>query len=117
MKFAKSHEWVKVEDDVAIIGISAHAAEQLGEVVFVELPEVDDEFSAGDIVANVESAKAVGEIKTPCTGIIVAVNEDLEDEPEKINEAPYEAFLFKIKMSNPSELDTLLDEAGYKATL
>ena len=110
MKFAKSHEWVKVEDGVAIVGISAHAAEQLGEIVFVELPEVDAEFSLGDVVANVESAKAVGEVNAPCTGKIVEINEDLEDEPEKINESPFETFIYKIKISDPSDLDKLLSE-------
>ena len=117
LKYMESHEWVKVEDDVAIVGISEHAAEQLGEIVFVELPEEDEEFEAGDDVANIESAKAVGEVKAPVSGEIIEINEDLEDEPEKINEAPYEAFLFKIKMSDKSELDKLLDAAAYKETL
>lgn len=117
LKYMESHEWVKVEDDVAIVGISEHAAEQLGEIVFVELPDEGDEFGAGDDAANIESAKAVGEVKAPVSGEVIEVNEDLEDEPEKINEAPYEAFLFKIKMSDPSEVDKLLDAAGYKGTL
>lgn len=117
LKYVESHEWVKVEDDIAIVGISEHAAEQLGEIVFVELPEEGDEFGAGDDVANIESAKAVGEVKAPVSGEIIEVNGDLEDEPEKINEAPYEAFLFKIKMSDPSELDKLLDATAYKSTL
>ena len=117
LKYQKSHEWVKVEDGVAIVGITAHAAEQLGEIVFVELPEEGDEVKLGDTLANIESAKAVGEIKAPCSGEITAINEDLEDEPEVINEKPYEAFLFKIKMSDPAELDALLDAAGYTATL
>ncbi len=117
LKYAETHEWVKVEDDVAIVGITAHAAEQLGEIVFVELPEEGDSFSAGDDAANVESAKAVGEVKAPVSGEVIEVNEELDDEPEKINEIPYEAFLFKIKISDMSELDKLLDVAAYKATL
>ena len=117
LKYQETHEWVKIEDDVAIVGISGHAAEQLGEIVFVELPEEGDSVSAGDDVANIESAKAVGEVKAPVSGEIIAVNADLDDEPEKINEAPYEAFLFKIKMSDKSELDKLLDAAAYKGTL
>lgn len=117
LKYAETHEWVKVEGDIAIVGITEHAAEQLGEIVFVELPEEGDTVSAGGDLANIESAKAVGEVHAPVSGEVVAVNEDLDDEPEKINEVPYEAFLFKIKMSDPSELDKLLDAAGYQGTL
>jgi glycine cleavage system H protein len=116
-KFLESHEWVKVEDDVALVGISEHAAEQLGEIVFVELPEEDDEVSAGEVVANIESAKAVGEVKSPVSGEIVEVNFDLEDEPEMINEAPFESYLFKVKISDSGELDDLLDADAYEKTL
>ncbi|WP_457558337.1 glycine cleavage system protein GcvH [Candidatus Harpocratesius sp.] len=118
LKYAETHEWVKVEGDIAIVGITDHAQDQLGEIVFAELPEVGDTFEKGEEMCSVESSKAVGEALAPVSGEIVEINEALEDEPEKINADPYgEGFLVKIKMSDPSELDSLLDADGYKATL
>ena len=118
LKYAESHEWVSVSGDIATIGVTDHAQDQLGEVVFADLPDVGDTFSQGDELCNIESSKAVGEVKAPVSGEIIEVNEALEDEPERINAEPYAGgFLVKIKMSNPSELDSLLDAAGYQATL
>jgi glycine cleavage system H protein len=118
IKYAESHEWVKVEGDIAIVGVSDHAQDQLGEIVFAELPDVGDSFSKGDEMCNLESSKAVGEVKAPVSGEIVEVNETLEDEPEKVNADPYgEGFLVKIKMSDPSEVDSMMDAAAYQATL
>ena len=118
LKYQATHEWVKIDGDVATVGISAHAQDQLGEIVFVELPSVGDKFEKSAVVANVESSKAVGEVVAPVSGEITAVNENLEDEPEVVNSAPYgDGWIYKIKMSNPSDADGLLDAAGYQATL
>ncbi|MHA1520076.1 MAG: glycine cleavage system protein GcvH [Promethearchaeota archaeon] len=118
LKYAATHEWVKLEGDVATVGVTFHAQDQLGEIVFAELPDVGDSFSQGDDMCNIESSKAVGEVHAPVSGEVIAINEALEDEPEKINSEPYTGgYLVKIKMSNPSELDSMLDAAGYQATL
>jgi len=118
LKYQATHEWAKIEGDICTVGISAHAQDQLGEIVFVELPSVGDALEKGAVAANVESSKAVGEVVTPFTGEVTAVNENLEDEPEVVNSEPYGAgWIFKIKISNAAEADGLLDAAGYQATL
>lgn len=115
LKFADSHEWVRDNGDgTATIGISEHAQEMLGDIVFVDLPAVTDKINAGDSFSLVESVKAASDIYTPITGEIVAINEDLEDCPEFINEEPYEGgWLVKVKMSDPSQLDNLKDAEEY----
>ncbi|MGV6819325.1 MAG: glycine cleavage system protein GcvH [Parvularcula sp.] len=114
-KYTKDHEWARVEGDVAIIGITPHAAEQLGDVVFVELPEVGKTVDAHGDLAVVESVKAASDIYAPISGEVIAVNQEIADAPEKVNEdAGGAAWFAKIKMSNPSELEGLLDEAAYK---
>jgi len=116
MKYTEDHEWIKVDGDIATVGISTHAAGQLGDIVFVELPDVGAEFEKGDDAAVVESVKAASEIYAPVSGIITAINEALEDAPETVNAAPEEGgWFFKIKLSDPSELDGMMDEAAYKA--
>ncbi len=116
MKYTEDHEWIKVEGDIATVGISTHAAGQLGDIVFVELPDVDTEFSKGDDAAVVESVKAASEIYAPVSGTITAINEALEDAPETVNAAPEtDGWFFKIKLSDASELDGMMDEAAYKA--
>ncbi|HDQ15102.1 MAG TPA: glycine cleavage system protein GcvH [Sediminispirochaeta sp.] len=117
LKFLKSHEWVRVEGSTAYVGISEYAQEELGDIVFVELPEVDDEFNAGEEVTNVESVKAASPIYAPVSGKIVKVNEELEDAPELINQKPYEAFIYAIEMSDSSELDKLLSYEEYQKVL
>jgi len=118
MKYTEDHEWVKVDGDIAVVGISKHAAGQLGDIVFVELPEVGAEFSKGDDAAVVESVKAASEIYAPVSGTITEINEALEDAPETVNAAPEEGgWFFKMKLSDPSELDGLMGEAAYKAFL
>jgi len=118
MKFTEDHEWIVVDGDIATIGISKHAATQLGDVVYVELPEIGAEFSKGDDAAVVESVKAASEIYAPVSGEITAINEALEDAPETVNAAPETGgWFFKMKLSDPSELDGLMDEAAYKAFL
>lgn len=116
--FTEDHEWIKVDGDTGIVGISTYAAKALGDVVFVDLPEVGAEFDKGDEAGAVDSVKAASEIYTPVTGEVTEVNELLVDEPAKVNEDPMgEAWFFKVKISDASELDGLMDEAKYKAYL
>ncbi|QHW37785.1 glycine cleavage system protein GcvH [Staphylococcus ursi] len=115
LKYSKEHEWVKVEGNTAIIGITDFAQSELGDIVFVELPEVDDEVSEGETFGSVESVKTVSELYSPVSGKVVAVNENLEDSPEAVNESPYEeAWMVKVELKDESELDALLDAAGYE---
>lgn len=115
LKFTESHEWVKDNGDGTVtIGISEHAQQMLGDVVFVDLPEVENEIEAGDSFSLVESVKAASDIYSPITGEIVEVNEELEDSPELINDEPYEGgWIAKIKMADESELDALTDAEEY----
>ena len=119
LKFADSHEWVRDNGDGTVtIGISEHAQEMLGDVVFVDLPAVEDEIEAGDSFSLVESVKAASDIYAPITGEIVEINEELEDSPELINEEPYEGgWIVKVKLSNPSELDDLKDAEEYLSSV
>ncbi|MBN2898086.1 MAG: glycine cleavage system protein GcvH [Clostridia bacterium] len=113
--YTEDHEWVKVDGDRAKIGITDHAQHELGDIVYVELPEEDDELSKGDVFGVVESVKAASDSFTPLSGTVVAVNEDLEDAPESVNANPYDAWMFEIEMSDKSELDDLMDAEAYKA--
>lgn len=119
LRYASSHEWVRPEGDGTFtVGISEHAQELLGDMVFVELPDVDDNVNAGDDVAVAESVKAASDVYTPITGVVVAVNEDLEDSPELVNSDPYgDGWMFRIKAEDPSELDDLLDAEGYEQSI
>lgn len=114
LKFTKEHEWVKLEGDVATIGISEYAQKELGDVVYVELPSVGDTIKKGDACSNIESVKAVSDIYAPVSGEIVAVNESLEDAPETINQDPMNnGWILKVKLDDPSQLNELMDEAQY----
>ncbi len=119
LKFADSHEWVKDNGDGTVtIGISEHAQEMLGDVVFVDLPETDDEIEAGESFSLVESVKAASDIYAPISGEIVEINEELEDSPELINEEPYEGgWIVKVKMSDASELNNLKDAEEYLSSV
>ena len=118
LRFAESHEWARLEADGSVtVGISDHAQQALGDVVFVELAEVGKVFAAGDAAGVVESVKAASDIYAPISGEVMAVNEALADSPEQLNEEPYGAWIFKLKPSNPAELEKLLDAAGYKAAI
>ena len=113
LQYSKSHEWVKVEDGVTVVGISDFAQNALGDVVFVNLPAEGDGVTAGDAFGDVESVKAVSDLVSPVSGTVCAVNEALLDEPEKLNKAPYEAWL--IKVENVTDTEELLDAAAYEA--
>ncbi len=118
LKYTKSHEWVRDEDDGTVsVGITDHAQELLGDLVFVELPEVGARLNAGDECAVVESVKAASDIYSPLDGEVTEANETLADTPEAINEAPYDNWIFKMKISDPSQLDGLLDAAAYNAAV
>ncbi len=118
LKYTKSHEWTKNENDTVKIGLTDYAQDQLGEIVFVEVPEVGDSFSKGDEFANVESVKAVSEIYLPVSGEIIAVNEELEDSPELVNESCYDkGWIAEVKITDPTELDSLLNKDAYLETL
>jgi glycine cleavage system H protein len=115
VKYTEDHEWARVEGGEATVGITPYAAEQLGDVVYVELPETGKSFKAGDEVATVESVKAASEIYAPLSGEITAVNDGLEGNPALVNEsADGEGWFFKIKLSDEGELGKLMDEAAYK---
>ncbi len=114
VKYSKDHEWVIVEDGVATIGITSHAAEQLGDVVFVELPAIGKQVVKDAEAAVVESVKAASEVYAPVSGEVVAVNKDLEGDPAMVNRAAEsDAWFMKVKLANPSELDGLMDRASY----
>ena len=116
MKFTEEHEWLRVEGDLVVVGITEHASTQLGDVVFVELPEADTTVSKDDEVCVIESVKAASDILAPLDGEIVEVNEALEDNPGMVNDDPMgEAWFFKMKLADMSAMDELMDEAAYKA--
>ncbi|EZP69297.1 glycine cleavage system protein GcvH [Pseudomonas sivasensis] len=118
LRFAESHEWARLEADGTVtVGISDHAQEALGDVVFVELAEVGAQFGATDQAGVVESVKAASDIYAPVAGEVIAVNEELSGSPELLNSNPYGAWIFKLKPSNPADLEKLLDAAGYKAAI
>lgn len=113
MKYTEEHEWLRPEGDLVVVGITAHAAEQLGELVFVELPE-PGEFEKDDEAVVIESVKAASDILVPLDGEIVEVNEALADSPTTVNEDPLgDGWFFKMKLANPSDMDDLMDEAAY----
>lgn len=114
LKYTSSHEWIRDEGDGTVaIGITDHAQELLGDLVFVELPEVGSDLGAGSECAVVESVKAASDVYSPLDGEVVEVNEELNDTPESINDTPYESWIFKLKLSEPDQLNALLDASGY----
>ena len=115
-KYTQDHEWISVDGDTATVGITDYAQEQLGEVVFVELPDVGNEVGQGDESAVIESVKAAGELKSPASGAVKEINELLNDEPGKVNEDPQgDGWFFKITITNATELDDLMDDSAYQA--
>lgn len=118
VRFSTDHEWVRVDGDVAVVGITDYAQSQLGDVVFVDLPAVGRQVEQGGEAAVVESVKAASEVYAPLSGEVVAANEALATEPAKVNTDPMgEGWFFKLKLSDPAELDGLMDEAAYQAHL
>ena len=115
LKYTESHEWIRVEGKVAFIGITDYAQESLGDIVYVELPEPGTKVSAGDEAVNIESVKVAEAVYAPVSGIIDEVNEELNDNPELINQDPYEAFIYSIRLSDPSEVEEYMDDKAYKA--
>ena len=119
LKYTKSHEWVRVEGDgTAVVGISDHAQAALGDLVFVETPEVGASFDAGDACAVVESVKAASDVYSPLAGEVTEANTDLADTPELVNQDPYgDGWIMRLKLADPAAVDALLDAAAYEATL
>ncbi len=111
--YSDEHEWVRVDGEKAYIGITDFAQQQLGDIVFVELPELDDEFGAGESIGVIESVKAVSDMHTPVSGTVTEVNEELEDAPESLNNDPYGAHIAVIQMGSQSDLDGLMNEEQY----
>ena len=114
VKYSKTHEWVRVSGNIAYVGISDFAQQELGDIVYVELPEVGKELSAGDEACTVESVKAASPINSPVSGKVIEVNSELEDKPELLNQKPYEAFIFAVEMKNSSEINSLIDVDSYQ---
>ncbi len=114
-RYTEDHEWIKVEGNIGTVGITDYAQKQLGDIVYVELPEVDDEFEKGDEVATVESVKAASPVIIPVSGKIVEINEELEDSPELVNQEPHgKGWFFKVEISNLSEIDDLMTAEQYE---
>jgi len=118
LKYDREHEWVRVDGDVATIGISHFAQDQLGEVVYVDLPKAGDPVNAGDTFGEVESVKSVSELYSPVSGDIVEVNDALDDAPETVNAEPYgDGWMIKVKLSDPAEVEGMMDADDYEAFL
>ncbi len=115
LKYSKDHTWVRVEDEEATVGITDFAQESLGDIVYVDVPEEDDEVEAGEEVAEVESTKATSSVISPVSGTVIEVNEDIEDSPDTINEDPYgDGWIVRIKLSDPAELKSLMSAEAYQ---
>ena len=117
LKYSESHEWVKVEGNIAVIGVSDFAQAEMGDITYVDMPDVDDTVDAGGEFGALESVKASSELISPVSGTVVEVNEALEDAPEMVNEDAYGAWIIKVEMADASELDALMDAAAYKAQI
>jgi glycine cleavage system H protein len=117
LKYTDKHEWVRMDGEFAYIGITDYAQDQLGEVLFVEMPEVGDELTQGEEYGVVESSKVASDLVAPISGEVVEINEKLDDEPEYINEDPYDAWIVKIKVAEEDELESLLNSDGYESII
>lgn len=114
LRYSESHEWVRVEGGIAVVGVSDFAQKEMGNITYVDLPDVDDEVTAGEDFGALESVKAASDLISPVSGKVVEVNEALQDEPELVNQDAYANWIIKVEMSDPSELDALLDAEAYK---
>jgi glycine cleavage system H protein len=118
LKYGEKHEWVRVEGEEGTIGISYHAQKEMGDVVFLELPEIGRVIKAGEALCDIESVKAAEQVYSPVSGQVTAVNQELADHPEKVNVDSYnDGWMVKLKLTDPAELDKLMDSASYKASL
>ena len=117
LKYSESHEWVKAEGKIAYIGVTDFAQSEMGDITYVDMPEERDEVQAGEEFGALESVKASSELISPVSGVVVAVNADLEDAPEKVNEDAFGTWIIKVEMSDTGELDALMDAAAYKAQI
>ncbi len=115
IKYSESHEWVKVEGNIAVIGVSDFAQKEMGDITYVDMPEVDDEVTAGEEFGAVESVKAASDLISPVSGTVVEVNEALEDEPDLVNKDAFENWIIKVELSDASEVDNLMDATAYSA--
>ncbi|MGE0041639.1 MAG: glycine cleavage system protein GcvH [Vicinamibacterales bacterium] len=115
LKYTKEHEWIRLEGETGAVGITDFAQKQLGDVVYVDLPDVGKTITAGDSFGSIESVKAVSELFAPVTGEVVEVNGALKDHPESVNQQPHETWMVKIKLANPADADGLMDSAAYEA--
>ncbi|MGI6467008.1 MAG: glycine cleavage system protein GcvH [Sphaerochaetaceae bacterium] len=114
LRYSKEHQWARVEDDVVYVGITDYAQDSLGEVVYVDLPTVGDEYDASEEISTVESVKTTSSIYNPIAGVVASINEDLEDSPELINDDPYENYIYTLKDANLAQLDDLLSASEYE---
>ena len=117
LKYSETHEWVTVEGNVAIVGVSDFAQKEMGDITYVDMPDIDDEVSKDEEFGALESVKASSDLVSPVSGVVVEKNEALEDAPELINQDPYGNWIIKVEMSDASELDALLDAAGYASLI
>ncbi len=115
LKYTKEHEWLRVEDGIAVVGITEYAQSELGDIVYIEFPEKGKTFSRNDSIGTIEAVKTVADLYAPVSGEIVEVNDELTDSPELVNQDPYQkGWMLKIKLTDPTEVDTLMDSAAYK---
>jgi len=117
LKYNKEHLWARIEGDIAYIGITDFAQQQLGDILFVEMPEVGDKVTMGESFGVIESAKTASDLICPLSGEVIEINEELDDEPEKVNGSPYEAWIIKINIKDANEIDELLNSAEYQGSL
>ncbi|UWZ84702.1 glycine cleavage system protein GcvH [Occallatibacter riparius] len=115
LRYTREHEWIAVEGNIGTIGITDYAQNSLGDIVYVDVPKVGDSVTANQTFGSVESVKAVSDLYSPVSGTVTATNDVLKTEPDKINSAPHDTFIIKVELSNPGELDSLLDAAAYEA--
>lgn len=118
IKYYPEHTWAKVEGDIAVVGITDHAQDQLGEILYVDLPDKGKKIKQGEVFGSIESAKVASDLYAPMSGEVIEINEELEDSPELVNESPYEkGWMIKIKISNAEELKKLMDNTSYEKSL
>lgn len=118
IKYTKEHEWIRVEGDIAYVGITDYAQSELGEIVFVDIDTIGETIAQGEVFGSVEAVKTVSDLNMPASGEVLEINETLNDAPEKVNNDPYgEGWMIKVRLTDASELDTLMDAAAYQATL